>query len=190
MRTGEGLWGLINSDQNGSHLQTFFLLARGRAAVEAVVGFFDSLVLSTDKEVVINNGELSFSSSIARRGVPLWDLFGLRQVENAVLADKYRRLETVLTLGHHDIYDYVNQNPDVSAEDLNVRIRHVMAGSPVNPTHQFGEVLVRRFDFPFIKAELLVVNPCNMSIASTWRSLVTEQSPCAVDMIVEHLCLL
>ncbi len=52
MRTGEGLWGLINSDQNGSHLQTFFLVARGRAAVEAVFGFFDSLVLSTDKEVV------------------------------------------------------------------------------------------------------------------------------------------
>jgi hypothetical protein len=48
---------------------------------------------------------------------------------------------------------------------LSVRIRNVMAGSPVNPTHQFGEVLVRRFDFPFIKAELLVVNPSNIAIA-------------------------
>ena len=139
---------------------------------------------------MINNGELSFSASIARLGVPLWALFGLRQVEDALLADSKSRLETVLTLGHRDIYDYVSQNPDVSAEDLNVRIRNVMVGSPVNPTHQFGEVLVRRFDFPFIKAELLVVNPCNLSIASTWRSLVTEESPCSVDMIVDHLCLL
>ena len=65
-----------------------------------------------------------------------------------------------------------------------------MAGSPVNPTHQFGEVLVRRFDFPFIKTELLVVNPSNMSIAATWRSLVTEESQCTVDMIVDHLSLL
>jgi hypothetical protein len=190
MRTVEGLWGLINSDQNGAHLQTFFLLARGRAAVEAVFGFFDSLVLSMDKEIMINNGELSFSASIARRGVPLWALFSLRQVEDAALGDKRSRLETVLTLGHRDIYDYVSQNLEVSAEDLNIRIRNVMAGSPVNPTHQFGEVLVRRFDFPFIKAELLVVNPSNMSIASTWRSLVSEVSPCSVDMIVEHLCLL
>ena len=72
---------------------------------------------------------------------------------------------------------------------MHVRIRNVIAGSPVNPTHQFGEVLVRRFDFPFIKSELLVVNPTNMSIALTWRSLVTEDSPCSVDMIVDHLCL-
>ncbi len=50
MRTAEGLWGLVNSDQNGAHLQTFFLLARGRAAVGCTLDFFDKLVLSTDKE--------------------------------------------------------------------------------------------------------------------------------------------
>jgi hypothetical protein len=190
MRTAEGLWGLINSDQNGAHLQTFFLLARGRAAVGCTLDFLDKLVLSTDKEIMINNGELFFSPSIARRGVPLWALFGLRQVEDAVLADSRSRLETILSLGHRGIYHYVGRTPNPSDEDLNVRIRNVMAASPVNPTHQFGEVLVRRFDFPFIKAELLVVNPSNMSIASTWRALVTEESPCSVDMIVDHLCLL
>jgi hypothetical protein len=189
MRTADGLWGLINSDENGAHLQTFFLLARGRGAVEAVFDFLDSLVMSTDKEVVVKNGELSFSADIARRGIPVWALYGLRQVEDAALSDDRSRLETVLTLGHRDICDYVSQNPDVSAEDLNVRLRNVMVGSPVNPTHQFAEVLVRRFDFPFIKAELLV-NPSNMSIASTWRSLVAEESLCSVDMIVDHLRLL
>jgi hypothetical protein len=190
MRMSDGLWGLINSDQNGSHLQTFFLLSRGRAAVDAVFEFFDTLVLSANKEVVISNGELSFSSSIARRGIPLWSLYSLRQVEDAALSDRKSRLETVLSLGHVGIYNYVNRNPDASDEDLNVRIRNVMAGSPVNPTHQFGEVLVRQFGFPFIKSELLIVNPTNMSIASTWRSLVAEDSPCSIDMIVDHLCLL
>jgi hypothetical protein len=190
MRTADGLWGLINSDQNGSHLQTFFLLSRGAAAVGAAFEFFDQLTLSTDKEIVINNGELSFSASVARRGVPIWALYGLRQVEDAALSDKRSRLETVLSLGHAGICEYVNRNPYASDEDLDVRIRNVMAASPVNPTHQFGEVLVKRFDFPFIKTELLVVNPTNMSIASTWRSLVTEASPCSVDMIVDHLCLL
>jgi hypothetical protein len=190
MRTADGLWGLINSDQNGSHLQTFFLLSRGEAAVGAAFDFFDRLVLSTDKEIVVNNGELSFSSSIARRGVPLRSLYSLRQVEDAALSDRRSRLETVLALGHAGIYGYVSGRPDASDDDLDVRIRNVMAESPVNPTHQFGEVLVRRFDFPFIKTELLVANPTNMSIASTWRSLVTEESPCSVDMIVDHLCIL
>ena len=59
IRTAHGLWVFHRSDQNGSHLQTF-LSSRGRAAVDAAFDFFDGLVLSTDKEIVINNGELSF----------------------------------------------------------------------------------------------------------------------------------
>jgi hypothetical protein len=178
MRMAEGLWGLINSDQNGSHLQSFFLLSRGQAAVEAAFAFFDNLrTISSDKAIVIRNGELSFSCSIARRGVPLWALYGLCQVEDSALSDRKTQLETILSLGHAGIYEYVNGNQDASDDDLNVRTRNVTAGFPVNPTHQFGEVLVRRFDFPFIKAELLVVNPSNMSIGATWRSLVTEERP-------------
>jgi hypothetical protein len=189
MRCADGLWGLVNSDQNGSHLQTFFLLARGRAAIEATFNFFEGLALSTDKEAMVRNGELAFSSAVARRGVPVWALYGLRSIENAALADARSRLETVLVLGNPDIYEYVSLHPEASAGDLDVRIRSIMAFNPVNPTHQFGEVLVRAFDFPFIKTELLNVNPTNMAIASTWRELVTEDSPCSIDMIVEHLCL-
>jgi hypothetical protein len=177
MRMAEGLWGLINSDQNGSHLQSFFLLSRGQAAVDAAFAFFHNLrTISSDKGIVIRNGELSFSCSIARRGVPLWALYGLCQVEDAPLSDRKTRLETILSLGHAGIYECADGNPDASDDDLDVRTRNVMAGFPVNPTHQFGEVLVRRFDFPFIKTELLVVNPSNMSIGATWRSLVTEEA--------------
>ncbi len=190
MRRAEGLWGLVNSDQNGAHLQTFFLLARGRSAVDATFAFFQDLVLSTDKEIVIANGELAFSSAIARRGVPVWALYGLRSIETAALADSRSRLETALALGNRDLADYLNRHPDASPDEVNLRIRNVMADTPVNPTHQFGEVLVRAFDFPFLKTELLNVNPTNMSIAATWRELAPEASRCSIDMIVEHLCLL
>ena len=188
MRRAEGLWGLVNSDQNGAHLQTFFLLARGRPAVEATVAFFQGLVLSTDKQIVIANGELAFSAAIARRGVPVRALYGLRSIENAALADPRSRLETVLTLGAPDLIDYVCGHPEACAEDLIQRVRSAMAATPLNPTHQFGEVLVRAFDFPFLKTELLTVNPANMSVAATWRDLAPEEGPCSIDMIVEHLC--
>ena len=150
---------------------------------------FTDLVLSTDKEIVIANGELAFSSAIARRGVPVWALYGLRSIETAALADPRARLETALSLGNPGLDAYIARHPDASPEALSLRIRNVMAITPVNPTHQFGEVLVRAFDFPFLKTELLNVNPTNMAIAATWRELVPETSPCSVDMIVEHLCL-
>lgn len=188
MRRAEGLWGLVNSDQNGAHLQTFFLLARGRVAIDAAFAFFDELILSTDKEIVVAHGELAFSCAIARRGAPVWALYGLRSVESAALADARSRLETVLTLGNPGLIDYVCRHPDASTDDLNLRIRNAMAATPVNPTHQFGEVLVRKFDFPFLKSELLNVNPANMTIAATWRGLVDDNNPCSIDMIVDHLC--
>jgi hypothetical protein len=81
--------------------------------------------------------------------------------------------ETTLSLGRIGIYDYVNRNPDASDEGLTVQIRNFMAASPVNPTRPFGEALVRRSDFPFIKAELFAVNPSNISIASTSRPSAT-----------------
>jgi Rhamnan synthesis protein F len=189
MRRADGLWGLVNSDQNGSHLQTFFLLARGAPAIEAVLGFFHCLVLSLDKEVVVQNGELSLSPGVARRGVPLWSLYGLRQIEEAMLKHPKTRLETVLSFGRPALIKTFRGILDCSDEDFEVRVRCALAANPVNPTHQFGELLVREFDFPFIKTELLLVNPTNMSIASTWRSLVADDGPCSVDMIIDHLCL-
>jgi hypothetical protein len=104
--------------------------------------------------------------------------------------DRRSRFETILYLGHLGIYGYVNQNPDASDDELDVRVRNVMAGSPINPTHQFGGVLVKRFDFPFIQDRAPGREPTNMPIASTSRRLVTEESFCSVDTIVDHLCLL
>jgi Rhamnan synthesis protein F len=190
MRTAEGVWGLINSDQNGSHLQSFFILARGRRAIDAVFDFFRKLTLSTNKETVINNGELSFSSSLAKKGVPIWSLFSLREVQRAALSDKPSRLETILSMGHLELYKHVNEYVDSTDDEINIHVSHVFIGSPVNPTHQFGEVLVRRFNFPFIKTELVTVNPGDMSVGASWRSLITQESQCSIDMIVEHLCLL
>ena len=157
-------------------------------AIDAAFAFFEELILSTDKEIVVAHGELAFSSAIARRGAPVWALYGLRSVENAALADARSRLETVLTLGAPGLIDYVCRHPDASTDDLNLRIRNAMAATPLNPTHQFGEVLVRKFDFPFLKSELLNVNPANMTIAATWRDLVEDNNPCSIDMIVDHLC--
>ena len=35
-------------------------------------------------------------------------------------------------------------------------IKELDAGTLVNPSHHFGDVLISKFDFPFIKIELLI----------------------------------
>ena len=191
MRMAEGLWGSLDSDQNGSHLQSFFCYreAEQPSRPRSLSSITSGLSRAT-KRLLSETVSSPFLPASRGGASLLWALFGLCQVEDAALSDRKTRLETILSLGHAGIYDYVNGNPDASDDDLSVRTRSVMVGFPVNPTHQFGEVLVRWFDFPFIKTELLVVNPSNMSIGATWRSMVTEESPCSVDMIVDLLCLL
>ncbi|WP_294539542.1 rhamnan synthesis F family protein [uncultured Rhodoblastus sp.] len=183
MRATEGLWGLTDSDQSGAHLQTYFLLVRGRAAVKAVVSFFDSLRLSSDKEETIRRGELQFSRRIANAGVPVFAFFGRRQVEAAALEDPLLCHEVAMSI---DSAFYVES--DYNEEIRKLRLRRGFITHNYNPTHQMAEVLVAKFGFPFIKTELIVVNPCNMTIAKKWSSFVKDDSPCSVEMITEHLC--
>jgi hypothetical protein len=77
----------------------------------------------------------------------LLDGYSLFEFEDAALSDGKSRLGTVLSLARIGIYRYVSRRPDASDDDLDVRIRNVMAGAPVNATHHFGEAPVRRFNF-------------------------------------------
>ena len=73
----------------------------------------------------------------------------------------------------------MSRRPDASDDVLDVRTpqRHGRARRSIQPI-DFGEALVRRFDFPFIKTELLVVNPMQyVDRRSTWRSLADRGQP-------------
>jgi hypothetical protein len=190
MRMTDGVWGLVNSLQNGHHLQTFFVLANGTDAVAGILDFFDKVKLSNRKEAVIEAGELALGLALMRQGIPVRALYGLHAVEEIALSKRRSIGEIILSLGDDGLHDYANRNPEATVEDLKDRAWRALAARSLNPTHQLGEVLVRDFDFPFIKAELIAMNPCRMTVASTWRSLIPKDSPCTVDMIEEHLAML
>ncbi len=188
MRQKEGLWGLTDSRQFCSHLQSYFLFARGEPAVKAVHAFLTRMRLSSDKETTIALGELKISQNVARTGVPVYSLFGTEQVTATALQEPHSRYEIGMSIGH----DVPGLEPPDTPKNRDaremLRLRRAILERPLNPTHQLAEPLVRKFGFPFIKKELIVINPCKMTIALDWRSLVTEESPCSVEMIDEHLC--
>lgn len=190
MRQDEGLWGLTDSRQNGSHLQSYFLLARGRAAVSATFEFFRHLRLTSVKDEVIRAGELSFSTNIAKAGIPVYSLFSTQQVLNAALADPVMRAMVAHSIGlftfgesarfKNDAYDDAIAKAFVHRRLIEFRL---------NPTHQLANVLLTEFDFPFLKTELVMSNPTFSLVGEDWQRLINEDS-CSIDMIVDHLCTL
>jgi hypothetical protein len=181
MRRREGLWGLTNSREFTAHLQSYFLFARGEAAIDVVRAFMAKVRLSSDKKRVIRYGELALAYSVASRGIPLYTLFSLDQILSEALKDPDYRRELALARKYS-----ITDNLESSAALL--ALRRLVLASEINPTHYLAEPLVKIFGFPFIKKDLVAMNVCNMTIGVDWRSLIGDESPCSLDTLVDHLC--
>jgi len=65
--------------------------------------------------------------------------------------------------------------------------RENLVAATLNPTHYFWKALITRFRFPFIKADLLALNPSGIAQLDDWKSVVTKEGIIDVDIIRGHL---
>jgi hypothetical protein len=65
--------------------------------------------------------------------------------------------------------------------------RENLVAATLNPTHYFWKALITRFRFPFIKADLLALNPSGIAQLEDWKSVVTKEGILDVDIIRGHL---
>ena len=88
---GEGLFGLTESLQGGPHLQSYFLLARGKAAVADLMGFLQTLYVSHSKWLLVQMGEIRLARWMRRRGHRVAAVFGYDRLVQAAVADPAER---------------------------------------------------------------------------------------------------
>ncbi|TDG30378.1 hypothetical protein [Paracraurococcus ruber] len=179
---GDGLFGLTESMQHIVHLQSYLLLARGRAAVGDLLDFLLGMRLSARKSAIIRRGELAVSGHMARRGHRVAALYGYAELEAAILADpaESRRL-----MGLRPFAWAIGLPP----AERDARLQRALLAVPMNPTHDFWAPLIRRMGFPFIKTELVTKNPAAVPDAPDWESLVGPDAPCPAPLIAQHLAL-
>ena len=177
---GPGLFGLTESIQGGPHLQSYFLLARGAAAVGDLHRFLGEMRISHSKWLVVQRGELRFARWMRGRGHRVAALFGYHRLVAAVLADPAERAQ--LAASHPLLRELEGLAPAARAALL----RH----QPLNPTHHLWRALVRRLGFPFLKTELVRRNPGRLPGVAEWPALVPAEAPCPAGLIREHLSVL
>ncbi|WP_149539137.1 hypothetical protein [Siccirubricoccus phaeus] len=174
---GPGLFGLTESLQSGPHLQSYLLLARGRAAIEDLALFLRQFVPSHSKWLVVRRGELQLADWMRRRGHRVAALFGYQRLLEAALADP---AEVAQLSASHPLLRGLDSLPPAAQ-------RALLRAHPLNPTQHLWTVLVRRLAFPFLKTELVRRNPGHLPNVEHWPAFVPAGAPCPVAVIKAHL---
>jgi hypothetical protein len=175
---GPGVFGLLESHQGGPHLQSWFTLVRGGAAIGDVAGFLQRLKLSRSKWKIIQRGELRLARKMQVAGHRVASLYAYEQLIRMALADPDDRayLERALPAW------FTMTDPS--------EYHDILVNRPVNPAHHLWRALTGSAGCPFIKTELVRRNPGELPDVATWPDLVSADTPCPVPVIRQHLALL
>lgn len=174
---GEGLFGLTESLQGGVHLQSYMLLARGRAVVADLMRFVEKLHISHSKWLLVQMGEVRLARWMRRRGHRVAALFGYDRLVRVAVADVQERGRLIRS--HRRLRALDGLSNDEAAAKLH--------DWPLNPTHHLWHVLATRFQSPFLKTELIRRNPGRLPDVANWPEVLPSDSPCTLAVIQAHL---
>jgi len=167
---GEGLFGLTDSCQGGAHLQSYFLLGRGRATVAEMLAFLRAAPISTSKWLMVQRCEMGLSRHMHASGHRVAALYG------------YHRL--IAAINAHPAEGLAHLVPEASRRPARDPI---LPDRPLNPVHHLWRPLVSLLGFPFLKIELVRRNPGRLPHIGSWTTLVGPDSPCPAAMLATHL---
>lgn len=125
--------GMTNSHQYGNHLQSYFILCKEKLCTHTLFDhFWSNFYYQSEKDEIIYKNEIGFSLFFNRYGFKSAALYDYEDLKSDTIENKKP--------GYH----------------LLVKEMHV------NPTHQFIHLLLDKYNFPFVKIELLKINPSNI----------------------------
>ncbi|MBR0678964.1 hypothetical protein GXW74_00545 [Roseomonas eburnea] len=178
---GHGLFGLTENLAPRPHLQSYFLLARGRPVVADLLRFLDGYSVTASKRRTIRRGEVRLSGWMRRRGHAVAAWCGYEAIERAALlrVAARRRLRALLPV----VFRGIPEDSPVETAMMGRALRRL----PVNATHVFWRELVEEFGFPYLKSELLLRNPLGVSDLADWRWLLPPQREEMNIIVSSHL---
>jgi hypothetical protein len=170
------IWGMTDNWAGGYHLQSYFLLFRGRAlAFPDLKAFFRSVRPVQSKEWVIRRYEIGLTQAMQRAGLRCTALFPY---------------EVAVALFTETVQTDVMQRPGLSAQHrryFSVMLRRLERGTPLNATHCFWNELVGKIRCPFIKRELLIDNPVGVRDVPGWREMIRCVSTYETELAERHM---
>ncbi|ACI91761.1 conserved hypothetical protein [Afipia carboxidovorans OM5] len=173
------LIGLTESWDRAYHLQSYFLVFKGPVAIEFLKDFFGRMWLRNSRDWVIRRGEIGLSQAALRSSLRLECLCKLHELRKLVSQDQARREAATL-----NIVPFIRQaRPQLDEASCLT----VLWSLRINPTHYFWRDLIELLGFPFIKVDLLKLNPDRIVGLEAWRDVVLEAGVISPELIERHM---
>ncbi len=165
------MWGATDSFAIRYHIQSYFIVySRAVFLSDAFDAFWGTVKYNRDaqklkKQQIIDDYEVGGSTHFIDALFRLGAFSANADIRNFIVDKVTRSIPDDTTL-HRFLL-------------ANVSVQH-------NSTHIFWDILIKHFRFPFIKRELLQVNPVGMNIAD-WDQVIRSVSDYDIDLISRHL---
>ena len=172
------IWGINDSYDRYYHLQSYFLVLHRSALTNTRLrDFWDKLLYVRSKEFVVHFYEVGFSRAALQAGLRLKALCPYRELVTSSI-DALRQLPLAIPEERAKLHhgDYLRKVHD-----------QLTAGIPVNPSHLFWDQMLTRYRCPFLKRELLTMNPAGVPEVNQWEQVVRRLSSYDTRLIERHL---
>jgi lipopolysaccharide biosynthesis protein len=168
------VWGITDSWEHNYHIQTYFILFFERALrLPEFAWFWQRLPYVNDRLWVIRHGELKLTRILTER-----------KMRAAVLAPYWDAAEIVRRKFGTRIPDDLAVEHKQFLESLRNRLA---MGRPMNPMHYFWDTLIADFGCPFIKRDLIHMNPVHIPFHWRWAEVIAQDSRYDLGLIRRHL---
>lgn len=159
------IWGATDSYDISYHIQSYFMVYSSTVFLSSIfTHFWNQVALISNetadfKKLIIDNYEVGGSTYFIAHGFKLGAFCGNDNITEYVKG-------------------YISEIPKNSLPHLNYRVDNTL-----NPTHFYWDFLIRDFNCPFIKKELLLKNPVNIRI-DNWINFITKYSEYNINLIL------
>ncbi len=184
LATSEGAdaWGMTESYEIRYHLQSYFMLFNKRAIEHpSFLKFWREAPYVDARGWLIHHGEIGLSQALIGAGLNMRALFPIDELR-LHLANRIAKFENA---------DPAENKPSTIGQRAQEFREHIAgsveSGIPLNPTHFFWDVLIEDCKFPFIKRDLLQLNPAGVAGLIHWRQTIKRVSGYDVELIRRHL---
>ena len=178
-------WGLTDSFDISYHIQSYFIVFRANALRSDIFKeFWLGVIPLQNKREIIENYEIGMNKAFISKGLRVGCFInagiGYRALLELVLPA--RRIKQKRRL--HDRHGI---NPKAFFIALLASIRHLRSLiKTLNKSHFMWKVLITKYNFPFIKVELLRDNPMGIRIAD-YDAVLHRMSSYDIKLITNHL---
>ena len=152
-----------DSFEHSYHLQSYMVwFGASVLSSGCLQRFMANYSFTSKKEDVIAEGELGLSQMLHSEGFDIAALFPYQAVASAWVRRHAATMQAVRDLpGLPEDWSGTCFKKAL-LERLDLILDRLLHGAPLNPSHFFWDILVEEFGCPFVKRELIIVNPCNV----------------------------